>query len=105
MMLSKEITELPHSYKVVGHDVRGDEYMHWWTFLSGYLEIGECTFSHVISIRQKKAKGKKLEKWEQEFAKENKNLVYLKQRKSEEEERQDREEREALRRIIYGDRK
>lgn len=96
---------IPAVNKVVGHDIRSDEYVHWWTFLAAYLEIGECTFSHILSLRQKKAKGKKLEKYEQDFIRENKNLVYLKERKTEQEEREDREEREALRRLIYGDRK
>lgn len=96
---------IPAVNKVFGHDIRADKYVHWWSFLSAYLEIGESTFSHILSIRQKKAKGKKLEKWEQEFARENQKLVYLKERKTEEEERQDREEKEALRRMIYGDRK
>lgn len=63
---------------VLGHEVRADDYMHWWTFLAAYLEIGtESLFSSVISIRSKKAKGKKLEKYEREFAEQNKDLIYL----------------------------
>lgn len=76
---------IPAVNKVIGHEVRADAYMHWWTFLSAYLEIGECTFSHVLNIRNKKAKGKKLEKWEQEFIRENSDLVNLKRRLSQEE--------------------
>ena len=52
-------------------EIRLVEYMHWWTFLSYYMSIGDCTLSTVISIRAKSAKGKKLEKWEQDFKKNN----------------------------------
>lgn len=71
--------------KVVGHDVRGDDYMHWWTFLAAYMEIDEGAFSNVISIRRKKSKGKKLEKWEQDFYNENRKLIDLKPKYTKEE--------------------
>lgn len=76
---------IPAVNKVIGHDVRGDEYMHWWTFLSAYMEIGECSYTHVLNIRNKKAKGKKLEKWEEEFYRNNIDLVKLKTKLSQEE--------------------
>ena len=46
--------------------------MHWWTFL-GYFESvdNESLWSFILSIRQKRAKGKKLEKYEQEFYSKN----------------------------------
>ena len=66
--------------RIAGTDVRGKEYVHWWTFLSYYNEIGECAFSQIVSIRQKRKKGKKLEKWEQEFYKDNRDAVELKQK-------------------------
>ena len=59
------------------------------------MEIGECTYSTVLTIRSKQAKGKKLEKYEQEFLSENKNLVVIKPRMTAEEKRQ-LEEDEAL---------
>lgn len=68
---------IPAVNKVIGRDVRSMEYLHWWTFLSAYMEIGESLFSEVLNIRQKKAKGKKLEKYEQEFYKENKKIIDL----------------------------
>lgn len=71
--------------KVVGHDIRADSYMHWWTFLSAYMEIGEGAFSSVVSIRRKKAKGEKLEKWEQQYYRENRAVIDLKKRYSKEE--------------------
>jgi len=76
---------IPAVNRVIGKEIRAESYVHWWTFLSAYLEIGECTFSHIIEIRSKKAKGKKLEKWEQEYISENKNVVLLKEKLSEEE--------------------
>ena len=38
------------------------------------MEIEEGTFSTVLGIRQKKAKGKRLEKWEEEFYRNNKDF-------------------------------
>lgn len=52
-------------------EVRAVDYMHWWTFLSYYMAIGECTLSTVVAIRDKILKGKSLEKWEQQFRSEN----------------------------------
>ena len=54
--------------KVAGSEVRGVPYMHWWTFLGLYQSVDrEDLFSFVVSIRQKRAKGKKLEDYEKEF--------------------------------------
>ena len=58
-------------------DVRALPYMHWWTFLGCFGEVGEGLFSTVMNIRRKKASGKKLEKWEQEFYRKNKELIVL----------------------------
>ncbi len=58
---------LPAINKVAHEDVRKNEHMHWWTFFGYYMEIGESTFSTVVSIREKKRKGQKLEKWELEL--------------------------------------
>lgn len=56
-------------------DVRALPFLHWWTFLGLFGEIGDGLFSTVVHIRQKKAKGRKLEKWEREFYSKNKALV------------------------------
>jgi len=69
-----------------GFETRATEYLHWWTFLGFFNEIGEGLFSTIISIRQKQAKGKKLEKYEQEFVRENKGLIELKQKYTAEEQ-------------------
>ena len=67
----------PAVNKVVGCEVRSVSYMHWWTFIGCFGEIGEGLFSTVMNIRHKKAEGKKLEKWEREFLKKHKELVVL----------------------------
>lgn len=64
--------------RVLGYEVRSCEYLHWWSFLSAYREIGECTFAQVVSIRKKRLAGKKLEAHEQKFYSENRSLVDLK---------------------------
>lgn len=78
---------IPAVNKVAGKEVRALEYLHWWTFLGYFMEIEEGTFSQVLSIRQKKARGKKLEKWEKEFERENAKLVKLESKESAEERR------------------
>lgn len=74
---------LPAVNKVMGGEVRAMQYMHWWTFLGAYMEIGEGLFSQVLSIRQKKASSKRLEKWENKFYVDNKKLCDLKKRYTE----------------------
>lgn len=76
----------PAINKVAGREVRTAQYMHWWTFMGYFMEIDEGTFSTVLGIRQKIAKGKKLEKWEQEFYQNNKKLCEIKRRYTEEEQ-------------------
>lgn len=65
-------------------EVRALEYLHWWTFLSYYMSIGESALSTVVSIRNKIAKGKKLEKYEQEFRRENPSYFRWKNKEVEE---------------------
>jgi hypothetical protein len=64
--------------KVAGLETRSVDYLHWWTFLGYFNEIGEGLFSSVINIRQKLNKHKRLEKYEQEFYKENRDLIDIK---------------------------
>lgn len=66
---------IPPISKSLGKDIRGIKNLHWWSFLSEFMEIGECRFSTYVSIRKKKAEHKKLEKWEEDFYKENKNEI------------------------------
>lgn len=83
---------IPAINKVLNREIRAEKYMHWWTFLGAYMEIGEGLFSNIIHIRQKKAKGKKLEKWELDFYKENKSLIDFQHK-----EKRSNEEKEMLR--------
>lgn len=64
--------------RVLGKEIRALDYLHWWTFIGAYQEIGGCTFAQIVNIRQKKAHGKKLDKDEQEYYKKNRDLIDLK---------------------------
>ena len=61
--------------KSLGYSCRRCEYLHWWEFIGAYYNIGDGLFAQVISIRSKRARGKPLEKYEQEFVRENPDLV------------------------------
>lgn len=87
---------IPAINKVAGTEIRGLEYLHWWTFVGYYMEIGECVYSQVLNIRIKKAKGKPLEKWEQEFFNENKSICVIEDKLSDEE----LEEKERLNKML-----
>ena len=56
---------------VAGKEIRSEPYIHWWTFLSYYMSVGESVFSTVVGIRDKLANGKSLEKWERQYKNEN----------------------------------
>lgn len=75
--------------KIAGQETRDLEYLHWWTFLGYFNEVGEGTFSFIVGIRHKLNKGKKLEKHEKEFLSYNKELVKLKKPKTREEQEQE----------------
>lgn len=77
----------PPVNKVLGYDIRTPgKYTHWYTLLSAYMEIGECTFSTITTIRSKRAKNKKLENYEIEFYKKNRKIVDLPTKLTPEEE-------------------
>lgn len=67
----------PPVNRVLGRDIRKPSYLHWYTFMGAYKEIGECQFATVVSIRKKRATGKKLEKWEMEYMREHANIIQL----------------------------
>lgn len=78
--------------RVIGEDIRTIDYdpqenkggLHWYTFKSAFQEIGgDCLFSQVINIRDKQARGKKLEKYEKEWLNRNRAIVELKQKYTE----------------------
>ena len=57
--------------KVAGKEVRAETYLHWWTFMGYFNAVGESALSTVVGIRSKILKGKKLEKYESDFRREN----------------------------------
>lgn len=61
--------------KVLGYSCRGCAYLHWWDFIGAFQNIGDGLFAQVVRIRSKRAKGKKLDKAEKEFARENADLI------------------------------
>lgn len=81
---------IPAINRVAGKEVRSVKYIHWWTFIGFYMEIGECVFSEVIYIRQKLRKKQKLEKYERDFYRDNKELIELPVIKTKEDEEEDR---------------
>lgn len=91
---------IPAINRVAGREVREEEDIHWWTFLGWFMEIGDCTFSTVLSIRNKRAKGKKLESWEKEFLEEKKSMVLIQPKLTEEEKRQLEEDERILKELL-----
>lgn len=76
-VLGFECREIPYDYE---NNTGG---LHWWTFMGAYQEIGgDCLFSQIVNIRDKLARGKKLEKHEREWLNRNRQLVDLKQKMS-----------------------
>lgn len=73
----------PAVNKAAGFEVRGVEYMHWWTFMGYFMEIRDTTYATILGLRGKKARGKKLEKDEQEFWRQNRRLCEIKPRYTE----------------------
>lgn len=56
---------------VAGKEIRSEKYLHWWTFMSYFMAIGECSLSQIVGIRYKIAHNEKLEKHEKKFKHEN----------------------------------
>lgn len=56
------------------------DYLHWWTFLAAYYEIGECTFAQIVHIRDKLSRGQRLDKTDQEWYRRNRELVDFKRK-------------------------
>ena len=75
----------PAVNKAAGFEVRSVDYLHWYTFLGYFLEIRDSVYATVVGLRQKRAKGKKLEKSEKEFWDSNADICVIKPRLSEEE--------------------
>lgn len=72
--------------RTLGFECRAVDYLHWWTFVSAFYEIGDCSFANIVSIRNKLKKGKKLEKWEWEYYHENRKIIDLQVKTTDEEQ-------------------
>lgn len=61
--------------KVAGVEVRSLDFMHWWTFLGYFQNVDrDDIWGFILTIRQKRAKGRQLEKYEKEFFNANPTL-------------------------------
>lgn len=69
--------------KVAQTEIRALPYLHWWTFISYYMAVGECTLSTIVGIRDKLARGKKLDDFEKEFKRDNPQYFRWKSEQSE----------------------
>lgn len=78
----------PAVNKVAGFETRTAEYIHWWTFMGYFMEISKGVYANVLSLRLKKATGKKLEKWERDYWNANKGICVLRPKMTEEEKAQ-----------------
>ena len=68
----------PAINKGAGCEIRLLPYLHWWTFLGYFQNIdADGVWGYVLSLRQKKAKHKKLEKHEKEFWNQNRLLCAI----------------------------
>lgn len=87
--------------EVAGKEVREVEYMHWWT-LSGYFnEISDkSSIAFVMGIRHKINKGKKLEKYEQEYKNSNKETVILQKHLTKEEREAEEARKAKIKRVL-----
>lgn len=81
---------------VAGKEIRLEPYLHWWTFLGYFMAMGECLLTSIMALREKKAKGKKLDKGEQAYYKANKSLIDFKKKYSNEQ----LEEMERLKKLL-----
>ena len=72
--------------RVAGCEIRNIDNIHWWTFYSYFMEIGECTLATIVSIRKKLKQHKKLDKLERQWYRENKHIVDIQKVKTAEDE-------------------
>lgn len=63
--------------RISGREIRSEEFVHWWTFLSWFDSIGPGQLSQRLSIRQKLRRGEKLTPEEREFYRLNRKKIRL----------------------------
>ena len=89
----------PAVNRVAGFEVRGVEYLHWWTFLGFFMEIRDSAYATVLALRRKVygRPRRRLEKAEQEYWNAHADICRLRPRLNEaeraEKERLEREMR------------
>jgi hypothetical protein len=66
--------------KSAGYEVRFAEYVHFWTFLGFLGTMGEGLYPQILNIRQKRAKGKPLDKWERDLFEEYKEIIIIREK-------------------------
>lgn len=66
---------IPAVNSAAKQEIRLDPNIHWWTFYGWYMSIEGGIFSTVLRIRQKQATGKKLDKDEEEYLRNNRAVV------------------------------
>lgn len=81
-------------------EVRELEYLHWWTFLAYMGALPESALTQIMHLRYKIGKGKKLDKAEREFCREYHDVVYLKEKLSDEEKRKEAEDEAFLKELL-----
>ncbi len=64
--------------KVAGCEIRNLSFCHWWTFIGWFNSIGDGQLATVVSIREKRRKGKKLSEWERDFYRDNREKIEFK---------------------------
>lgn len=78
----------PPISRVLGYSVRDSKnYTHWYDFIGAYMEIGDCYFAKIISYRNKRQRGAKLDKSDREFYRDHRNDIELPKKTSREERR------------------
>lgn len=76
--------------RVAGMEVRAVEYLHWWTFLGYFQSVNtDDLWGFVLTIRQKQARHRKLEKYETEFYNANRSMCDIGKYKSKKQEAHD----------------
>lgn len=82
--------------RVAGFETRTTKELHFWTFMDYFFEIGEGTFASFVSIRNKLSRNKKLDKWDMEFYKNNKKMIDIKEKLTQ----QEKDERERINALL-----
>ena len=82
--------------KVACCEIRQLPFVHWWTFMAWFHAIGPGQLSTVVGIRDKLARGIKLESWEQEYYRQNRDRIQMRQPLS----AQEKQEKERLEKLL-----